>query len=145
LKHASVLIIEDRIAIGGADEGKPSKWCRIPSLMWALSRSLPRNCPAPVFSGSRPKISSQATSMKLDSRPTARWEFRDSGGFRLVAVDECDGAFARAGVSKTGIEVIAPVSLRSLPMSMPTSPSLPVTTGSSLVFSPMVIFAVWAM
>ena len=65
-KQERVLIIAESMAIGGASTGKPSKWCLNASCSgaWWVSRSLKRSSSA--WFGSRPKISSQAVSTKVE-------------------------------------------------------------------------------
>jgi hypothetical protein len=50
-----------------------------------------------------------------------------------LAVDEGDGALARAGVAEARVEVMRPVCCRSCRMSIPSSPSDPRTSGSVIV------------
>ena len=52
----------------------------------------------------------------------------------FFSIHEGDGAQATAGVGIPGVEVINPVSALRLDISMAFSPSLPVTTGSSISF-----------
>ena len=62
----SALIIADRIAIGCAVDGNPSKWRRMSRCRAAFSVSRVRKRSRWSGSGSSPKISSSAVSMKLD-------------------------------------------------------------------------------
>ena len=128
------LIMAERIAMGWAAGGKPSKWCFMSSCRFSFCVSRSGKFLQLRLRGQLP-IYHQVGGLDETGfdRPVPQSECRGSAGC-LLAVDECDGAPAGAGVGVAIVQGDVAGRVAQAEISTAFSRSVPVTMGRSNAF-----------